>query len=48
MAIVEGIFVNTELFTGDLASYLDKDVWTWDDFHEIADEVHQLHQMQME
>lgn len=36
---VEGIFVNTELFTGDLASYLDKDVWTWDDFHEIADKL---------
>lgn len=36
---VEGIFVNTELFTGDLASYLEKDVWTWDDFHAIAQKL---------
>ncbi len=36
---VEGVFVNTELFTGELASYLDKDVWTWQDYHDIADEL---------
>lgn len=36
---VEGIFVNTELFTGNLETYLDKDVWTWQDFHDIADEL---------
>ena len=34
---VEGVFVNTELFTGDLAPYLDKDVWSWEDYHAIAD-----------
>lgn len=36
---VEGVFVNTELFTGDLASYLEKDVWTWQDYHEIAEKL---------
>lgn len=36
---VEGVFVNTELFTGDLASYLDKDVWTWADYQDIADKL---------
>jgi len=36
---VEGVFVNTELFTGDLASYLEKDVWTWDDYHDIAEKL---------
>jgi len=36
---VEGVFVNTELFTGDLAAYLEKDVWTWEDYHEIAEKL---------
>lgn len=36
---VEGVFVNTELFTDDLAPYLEKDVWTWDDYHEIANKL---------
>lgn len=36
---VEGVFVNTELFTGDLAPYLEKDVWTWDDYHTIAEKL---------
>lgn len=36
---VEGVFVNTELFTGELAPYLDKDVWTWADFNDIADKL---------
>lgn len=36
---VEGVFVNTELFTGDLASYLEKDVWTWQDYHDIAEKL---------
>lgn len=36
---VEGVFVNTDLFTGELASYLDKEVWSWQDFHDIADEL---------
>jgi raffinose/stachyose/melibiose transport system substrate-binding protein len=33
---VEGVFVNTEFFTGDLAPYLEKDVWTWEDYHQIC------------
>ena len=36
---VEGVFVNTELFTGDLAPYLDKEVWTWADYNEIAEKL---------
>lgn len=36
---VEGVFVNTELFTGELASYLEKDVWTWQDYHDIAQKL---------
>ncbi len=36
---VEGVFVNTELFTGDLAPYLQKEVWTWTDYHEIAEKL---------
>jgi len=36
---VEGVFVNTKLFTGDLASYLEKDVWTWADYHDIAEKL---------
>lgn len=36
---VEGVFVNTELFTGDLATYLTKDVWTWEDYHTIAEKL---------
>ncbi|MDD3999481.1 MAG: extracellular solute-binding protein, partial [Bacilli bacterium] len=36
---VEGVFVNTALFTGDLASYLEKDVWTWDDYLAIAEKL---------
>jgi len=36
---VEGVFVNTELFTGDLAPYLNKDVWTWEDYHDIAEKL---------
>jgi len=34
---VEGVFVNTELFTGNLAPYLDKEVWSWEDYQDIAD-----------
>jgi raffinose/stachyose/melibiose transport system substrate-binding protein len=33
---VEGVFVNTALFTGDLAPYLTKEVWTWADYLDIA------------
>lgn len=36
---VEGVFVNTELFTDDLAPYLQKEVWTWDDYHTIAEKL---------
>lgn len=36
---VEGVFVNTELFTGDLAPYLEKEVWTWNDYHDIANKL---------
>ncbi len=36
---VEGVFVNTELFTGDLAAYLEKEVWTWEDYHAIAQKL---------
>ncbi len=36
---VEGVFVNTTLFTGDLAPYLEKDVWTWEDYHDIAEKL---------
>jgi len=36
---VEGVYVNTELFTGDLAPYLQKDVWTWDDYHDICEKL---------
>lgn len=33
---VEGIFVNKNLFTGDLATYIEKDKWSWDEFLEIC------------
>lgn len=36
---VEGVFVNTELFTDDLAPYLEKDVWTWQEYTEIANKL---------
>ena len=34
--MVEGMFVNTSLFTDDLATYLEKDSWTWDEFMDIS------------
>lgn len=36
---VEGVFVNTELFTGDLATYLQKEVWSWEDYKDIAQKL---------
>ena len=36
---VEGVFVNTELFTGNLKPYLEKDVWTLDDYKDIAEQL---------
>ena len=35
--MVEGMFVNTELLTGDMSKYATMDKWSWDDFMAVCD-----------